>query len=86
LTEACDGEEEKSQESCEEKEDLDRKSLVDPPGRESAAEKAGLGTGRESCGETGSAVDGSGSMERLSRRVRPGQDLPRNPAAAWSFT
>jgi hypothetical protein len=54
--EASDGEEEKSQESCEEKEEVDRRSRQTRP-IANTIEKAGLGTGRESCGETGCADD-----------------------------
>jgi hypothetical protein len=58
LTEASDGEEEKSQESSEEKEEVVayEKSLVSPPDRESAVDKAGLETGWESCGEPAAPV------------------------------
>jgi len=58
--EASDGEEEKSQESCEEKEEVDRRSRQTRP-TASAVEKAGLGKGRESCGETGCADDETSS-------------------------
>jgi len=56
--EASDGEEEKSQESCEEKEEVDRRSRRTRP-TASAVEKAGLGKGRGSYGESGCADDGS---------------------------
>ena len=76
--EASDGEEEKSQESCEEKEEVDRRSRQTRP-IASAIEKAGLGTGRESCGETGCADDGSASSRAFRKGRARGRTCPDTP-------
>jgi len=62
LTEACDGEEEKSQESCEEKEVVDCEvAEVDPPDRKGAVEKSRAGNTPGEPRRSGSAGDGIGA-------------------------
>jgi len=87
LTEASDGEEEKSQEGSEEKEEVGRRSRKETrqtAGRKRGRETQGWEIGRESCGETGSAKTDT-AVRVPSVTVAPGAGPAPNPAAAWSF-
>ena len=74
--EASDGEEEKSQESSKEKEEVGKRSCTDPPDRKKRSRNAGLGAGRESYGETGSADDGNDSRSSFRSGRARGRTCP----------
>src|SRR5438552_3298848 len=82
--EASDGEEEKSQKGSEEKEEVDSARRPARP-QECGQETQGGETGREGCGETGSAKTET-AVRLPSVAVAPGAGPAPNPAAAWSFT
>lgn len=83
--EACDGEEEKSQESCKEKEEVDSVVAETRPTAKSAVERSRAGNKPGKLRRTGSAGDGV-ALSAPSVAVAPGAGPAPNPAAAWLFS